>query len=227
MNKSDTKINGIVIQWIGHSTIGIYGYKIMYIDPFNEVLKGNEKIADIILSSHGHRDHFDIEAINMLSNENTTIVHTKGCATENLKSKKTKVIDSDQKISVEDIEIYSVHAYNIKRFRDSGEPFHPKGYGVGFIINFDNQIIYYAGDTDYIDEMNKLQKFNIDIAIVPIGGTYTMDIYDATNMVKSVNPKIAIPVHYNYIKGTEADPAIFKDQVEKNNNTQVIILSHT
>ncbi len=63
MSDKTVKVGGVIIEWLGHSSVGIYGKKVIYVDPFSEVLKGAEKKADLIISTHGHRDHFDINAI--------------------------------------------------------------------------------------------------------------------------------------------------------------------
>jgi L-ascorbate metabolism protein UlaG (beta-lactamase superfamily) len=107
----------------------------------------------------------------------------------------------------------------VKRFRPNGEPFHPKGFGVGFLLKIGDKRIYHAGDTDLIPEMEKLAEVGIDVALLPSGDTYTMDLEEAAEAVLMIKPKIAIPMH---LKG--ADPAIFKEKVESHSDTKVVIL---
>jgi len=79
--------------------------------------------------------------------------------------------------------------------------------------------IYHAGDTDLIPEMEGIADADVDVALLPIGDTYTMDIEEASEAAIKMNPKVAIPMH---IKG--ADPNLFKDKVESDSSTKVVIL---
>lgn len=84
--------------------------------------------------------------------------------------------------------------------------------------------LYYAGDTDLVEEMTSLRDKNIDIAFLPIGGKYTMNLDEAVEAAGLIQPKCVIPVHYNHIKGTEADPEEFQAKVEKNEGIDAIVL---
>lgn len=224
MPVNKTSVKGITIHWIGHSTVGIYGEKTVYFDPFMEVLQGDEKTADLIVSSHGHRDHFDVAAINKLSDQDTTVILTPGCSVGDLVSKKFKVVANGESITIDDIEIKTVPAYNVKRFRSPGIPFHPEGFGMGVVLTMEGIKLYYAGDTDFIDPMKELAQAHIDVAFLPIGGTYTMDIDEAVEAVKAIQPGVVIPVHFNHIKSTEADPQDFKQKINQVSQAEVIIL---
>lgn len=223
MPKKTTQVEGINIEWVGHSTVGIYGKKTIYIDPFGEVLKGDEKKADLIISTHGHRDHFDVNAINSLSRKDTYLIIRPGCEKNNLTSGNIKEIAIDENYEVQGIGVKAVHAYNTKRFRSPGTPFHSEGFGMGVVVTMERVKFYYAGDTDFITPMQKLRDEKIDVAFLPIGGTYTMDIDEAVDAALTIAPKIIVPVHYNHIKGTEADPMAFKEKVEKNSKSKVIV----
>ncbi len=215
---------GLVVDWLGHSSVGIYGKKIIYIDPFSDVLKGDEKKADLIISTHGHGDHFDAKAINALSKEGTCVMVKSGCKTGRLSSNRIIELEINDAKTFGDVEIKTIHAYNTKRFMSPGTPFHPIGFGMGVILVVEGSRLYYAGDTDFIEPMNDLKDEKIDVAFLPIGGTFTMDIDEATEAVLAIEPKMVIPVHYNHIKGTEANPAEFKEKVEKTGKTKVVIL---
>lgn len=95
---------------------------------------------------------------------------------------------------------------------------------MGVIIDLDGTRFYDAGDTDYIDEMDRLDAEDIDMAFFPIGGTYTMDIEEAAEAAETINPHTILPIHYNMVDGTEADPQRFKQQVENSTDTNVQIL---
>lgn len=219
-----SNIEGLVFEWVGHSTVGIYGEKIIYVDPFSEVLKGDERKADLIISTHGHRDHFDVDAINKLSQTNTHVVVRSGSDTSNLSSKLVEELDIHGTCTIDGIHIKGVHAYNTKRFRSPGTPFHPEGFGMGVLVTVEGIKFYYVGDSDFIEPMKELRDENIDVAFLPIGGTYTMDVDEAVEAVAAIQPKKVVPVHYNHINGTEADPFEFKKKVEGTSGSEVLIL---
>jgi L-ascorbate metabolism protein UlaG (beta-lactamase superfamily) len=90
------------------------------------------------------------------------------------------------------------------------------------VVEAEGKRIYHTGDTDFIPEMNSLQ--GLTAALVPIGGTYTMDIEEAVRAVAAMKPKIAIPMHYNFLEGLKADAKDFKQKVESKSQTKVEIL---
>jgi L-ascorbate metabolism protein UlaG (beta-lactamase superfamily) len=95
---------------------------------------------------------------------------------------------------------------------------------MGAIVAVDGVKFYYAGDTDYIPVMKDFASENIEVAFLPIGGTYTMDLDEASAAAEAIKSKIIVPVHYNHLKGTEADPIAFKEKVEKMSKSKVFIL---
>ncbi len=223
MPRKTFEMKGLTVEWLGHSCVGIYGKKVIYIDPFSEVLKGDEKKADLIISTHGHGDHFDVKAINALSKEGTCVIAKSGCTTSRLSSNRIIELGINDTKTWEGIEIKTVHAYNTKRFLSPGTPFHPEGFGMGVIVTVEGSKLYYAGDTDFIEPMKELKDEKIDIAFLPIGGTFTMDVDEATEAVLAIGPRMVMPVHYNHMKGTQANPAEFKEKVEKTGKTKVVI----
>ncbi|MCX7857134.1 MAG: MBL fold metallo-hydrolase [Deltaproteobacteria bacterium] len=181
------------INFIGHGTLMMkWKDKIIHVDPYGKVGDYSKlPKADLILVSHEHYDHFDIEAIKKIMKPDTVIVYTKKCE-EKLKG--GIVITNGEKKTIFDIQIEAVPAYNIAHKRDTGVPFHPKGEGNGYVLTFDNVRIYVAGDTENIPEMKELK--NIDIAFLPMNLPYTMTpemVKDAALMIK---PKVLYPYHY-------------------------------
>jgi L-ascorbate metabolism protein UlaG (beta-lactamase superfamily) len=216
MAGKETQLNGLMIKWIDHSTVQIKDSrgKVIYIDPFSEVLKGDEEKADLIVSTHPHFDHFDPGAINRLLKTETEVVAKKGCNVRELKTDKVREIEVGEELEVQGIKIKAVQAYNEHRFRSPGEPFHPKGLGMGVVLEVEGKKLYYAGDTDSIPEMAALKEEGIDLAFLPIGGTYTMDVPEAAEAAQAIQPKVVVPTHYNFLSETRADPEEFKRKLE-------------
>ncbi|MEM4633659.1 MAG: MBL fold metallo-hydrolase [Candidatus Anstonellaceae archaeon] len=193
---NSTIFSGVKVTWFGHASVLAEGDGLsIYADPF--VLPKSAKPADAILYTHGHFDHC-VAAPQITTPRTVVIGH--GCKLP------CRVIQPGSIEKVGGVAIEAVDAYNI------GKAFHPKGSGVGYIIRFKTASVYIAGDTDFIPEM---KNYKCDIALVPIGGTYTMDAYEAANAVAAMKPKVAIPIHYNYLSETKADPEVFRSEVEK------------
>jgi L-ascorbate metabolism protein UlaG (beta-lactamase superfamily) len=195
---------GVKISWLGHDCFKIKNNKTIYIDPFN--IKDEEK-ADLIFVTHEHYDHCSLKDIKKISTSKTIVVAPESCKTQ-LSGMKTKFIKPGDKIVVDEIEVEAVPAYNINKFRAPGEVFHPKEEEkVGYIINFSGVKIYHAGDTDLIQEMKNIQ---VDIALLPVSGTYVMTAEEAAEATKIIKAEIAIPMHYGSIVGSEKDAEKFK-----------------
>jgi L-ascorbate metabolism protein UlaG (beta-lactamase superfamily) len=216
MAGKETKLDGLTIRWIGHSTVQLKDSrgKIIYIDPFSEVLKGDEAKADLIVSTHAHFDHFDPQAINRLLKPETEVVAKKGCNLGSLKTAKAREIEVGQELEAQGVKVKAVPAYNVHRFRSPGQPFHPQGFGMGAVLEVEGKKLYYAGDTDSIPEMKALKREAIDVAFLPIGGTYTMDVPEAAEAAQAISPKIVIPTHYSLLAETRADPEEFRERLK-------------
>ncbi len=170
--------------------------KIIYTDPFQ--IKKPDK-ADIILITHEHYDHFSPDDIKKLLTPDTIIVLPKDCSGK-IRAKEIIVKPGD-KITVEGIEIEVVPSYN------TNKKFHPKEKGwVGYIFKIMGKRIYIAGDTDYIPEMKTFK--DIDIALLPVSGTYVMTAEEAVQAAIDIKPKIAIPMHYGSIVALKMTPII-------------------
>jgi len=216
MAGKETQLDGLTIRWIDHSTVQLKDSrgKVIYIDPFSKVLKGDEEKADLIVSTHPHFDHFDPGAINRLLKPETEVVVKRGCNLRELKTDKVHELEVGEELEACGVKIKAVEAYNEHRFRSPGEPFHPKGLGMGVVLEVEGKRLYYAGDTDAISEMSALKPEALDLAFLPIGGTYTMDVPEAAEAAEMIMPKIVVPTHYNFLSETRADPEKLKEKLE-------------
>jgi L-ascorbate metabolism protein UlaG (beta-lactamase superfamily) len=198
---------GVKISWLGHDGFKIKNAKTVYIDPYE--IRGGEK-ADILLISHNHLDHCSPEDVEKIVSAKTTIITTAESKRKlsKMKAKEIRVAKPREKIMIGDVSVETVPAYNVNKFRSPGKPFHPKqSEMLGFIIAMSGVRIYHAGDTDLIPEM---ERFNVDIACLPVSGTYVMTAEEAAESTKRIKLKVAIPMHYGSIVGDEGDAERFK-----------------
>jgi len=195
---------GIKIEWLGHASFKISNKLKIFIDPYE--LEKQEK-ADLIFITHEHFDHCSVEDIKKLAKDDTTIIATEDCIAK-LRNFKVFPVLPNKKYGVKGVKFETIPAYNV------GKSFHTKASNwVGYVIEFEGIRIYHAGDTDFIPEMKGLK--NIDIALMPVGGTYTMNAEEAANAVNSFKPKIAIPMHYGKIVGNKKDAENFEKLVKE------------
>ncbi len=188
--------------------------KIIYID-LEKYGKASEK-ADLILVTHSHTDHCDPDRIRQVRASDTVVIAPADCASKiGGKVKSLKVGEEITVLSA--IKVKAVEAYGVRRFRSPGQPFHPKGFGVGYLITVEGKTIYHAGDTDLIPEMSELG--HVDAALLPSGDTYTMDNLEAADAAAVIKPAVAIPMHR-----WDTDPQKFKEKLEAQPNIKVAIL---
>lgn len=203
---------GVKLSWLGHDGFRIQNGKVIYIDPF-KIGDGGPK-ADIVLVSHEHFDHLSIEDLKKIVTLNTIVIAHAQSAGElsKLKVKETKIVKPGDKVTLGEITIQAVPAYNLNKGPEPGKVFHPKEDGkLGFVVTVKGVRIYHAADSDHIPEMKGL---NPDIALLPVSGTYVMTPQEAAEAAASVNPKVAIPMHYDAIVGTRNDAETFRKLVK-------------
>jgi L-ascorbate metabolism protein UlaG (beta-lactamase superfamily) len=188
------------IVWLGHDSFRIDASTYIYIDPYQ--LDGG-KPADLILVTHEHFDHCSPEDVARIQQPGTVIVTEKDSA-EKL-SGDVRVMTPGESLVLDGLTVEAVPAYN------TNKDFHPKANGwLGFIIDIDDVSIYHAGDSDYIPEMDDL---DVDIALLPVSGTYVMNPDEAVQAALAIKPKLAIPMHYGAIVGDQSDAAHFRDKL--------------
>lgn len=184
----------IKITWLGHASVMIAnGSSTVYIDPW-KLSRGLPR-ADLILVTHEHGDHYSAGDIELLSGRETRVFAPMSTPLV------TDVIAPGESLACRGITVQALPAYN------TGKNFHPKAKGwVGYIVIMDGKRIYHTGDADHIPEMKDL---DIDVALIPVGGTYTMDEAEAAEAAKAMRARIAIPIHFGDIVGTRENAERF------------------
>lgn len=205
------------IEVLCHSSIKINKGIIIYFDPFK--IEKNYNDADIIFITHDHYDHYSEEDIDKVIKNNTIIVSpvdllekllNKGLKKENIISVKPY-----EDYNIKNLKFSTIPAYN------TNKQFHPrKNNWVGYLIELEGITYYIAGDTD-ITEDNK--KIKCDVAFVPIGGTFTMNYQEASELINTIKPKIVIPTHYGSIVGTKEDAINFSKLINPEIECKILI----
>ena len=195
-----------------HSSIKITKGIIIYIDPFR--INEEKHDADLILITHDHYDHYSPEDINKIIKEDTIIIAPK--TVKELNNKENIIfVEPNKTYNIKGYKIVTVPAYNINKH------FHPKENNwVCYIIEMEDLKYYIAGDTDITPENKQVE---CDVALIPIGGTYTMDYKEASELINIIRPKIAIPTHYGSIVGDITDGEKFEKLVDNTIDVQILI----
>ncbi|MBQ1363435.1 MAG: MBL fold metallo-hydrolase [Oscillospiraceae bacterium] len=197
------------IRVLTHSSIRIQsGDTVLYVDPYK--VSGRPQDADYVFITHDHFDHFSPEDIEKVSCDKTVLV-----VPEKMRDKVLQEADEtrgiipvkpDSPYDINGFSFETVPAYNRLK------PFHPKTAGwVGYIFCLDGKRIYVAGDTDATPDAKKVR---CDVALVPVGGTYTMNASQAAELVNTIRPAAAIPTHYGSVAGSAADAESFREKVD-------------
>ncbi len=185
------------IHWLGHDSFRLDAQKVVYIDPYH--LPAGAPRADVVLITHEHHDHYSPEDVEALRKPSTSFVTIAKVA--RMLQGDVHVVKPGDQVVVQGIEIEATPSYNTnKRFHKKTDEY------VGFIVTVDGQRIYHAGDTDVIPEMADLR---VDVALLPVSGTYVMTADEAIEAARLIRPKLAIPMHYGAIVGGPADAERF------------------
>jgi L-ascorbate metabolism protein UlaG (beta-lactamase superfamily) len=191
------------IRWLGHASFIITGEPLIYIDPWK--LGAAEGVADLILISHSHSDHFSPEDVAKVLSEHTEVICPGDVAAE-LEGRAT-VVTPGGRLSVLGVDIEVLPAYNVRR------AFHPRSdLIVGYVVTLGGKRLYYAGDTDLTPEMAALT--DIEVALLPVGGRFTMDAEEAAEAANAFRPRVAVPYHWGDIVGTRQDAEQFASLFE-------------
>jgi L-ascorbate metabolism protein UlaG (beta-lactamase superfamily) len=186
------------IVWLGHASFRVEGSQTVYIDPWK--LKGEQPRADIILITHEHYDHCSPEDVAKIASDDTVIVTEKDSASK--LGGDIRIVAPGDTVEVKGITFEAVPAYNVDK------QFHPRSRNwIGFVFELDGTKIYHSGDTDCIPEM---ENIHVDVALLPVSGTYVMDAKEALQAVDRIKPGKVIPMHWGEIVGSREDAEAFK-----------------
>lgn len=204
---------GVQITWLGHDGFKLKKDKVVYVDPYK--LGAKPEPADMVFVTHEHFDHLSVDDLRKVVTPRTTVVTINACekAVKELKPKAVRLVKAGDRLEVDGVGVDVLPAYNTNKFRSPGNPFHPKADGkVGFILGIGGVRVYHAGDTDEIPEMAKAK--GVDVALLPVSGTYVMTAQEAIKACEAIQPKLAIPMHYGAIVGSATDAEAFRKAVK-------------
>ena len=195
------------IHWLGHASFRIDGKgAVVYIDPWK--IAGGPR-ADVVLVTHEHFDHCSPEDVQKVAGEGTVIVAPEPCrpALEGAGAKLRTVAPGDA-IEVGGVKVRAVAAYNTEPDRQGFHPRDPQIPRVGYVVDVDGASVYHTGDTDVIPEMEGIAP---DIALVPVGGTYTMGAAQAAEAARLMGAAAVVPMHWGDIVGERRDAERFAE----------------
>lgn len=189
------------VHWLGHASFRIEDAgTVIYLDPWK--LKTHHP-ATLILVTHHHHDHLSPDDIARIATPKTVVVCPAAC--KGKLSGDVRYLEAGEALQVGNVRVEAVPAYNI------GKVFHPRSAGfVGYVVEVGRRRIYHAGDTDLIPEMADVR---CDVALLPIGGKYTMDAAEATQAAERIGPKVAVPMHWGGIVGSKRDAELLASRV--------------
>ena len=199
------------LDWIGHSGFRLRaGRANVYIDPYR--VSPDAPKADLILVTHGHYDHFSPQDIERLTQKGTVMVAPAAVA-ERVTGRVISIAPGEmlEEELVRGVAVAAIAAYNTSKRNAEGQVFHPREAGfVGYDLNVRGERLYHAGDTDVIPEMDSVH--GVDVALLPVSGTYVMTAGEAAEAARRIQPRVAVPMHWGENLGTRDDAMAFARQ---------------
>lgn len=232
--------DGLTADWFGHATLRLEtpdGF-VAYLDPGRYgVLTGewepddpdaahpdpveyDARDGDLVCVTHNH--HYDSDGIERVAGEDATVVVYEGVETDDIGRDVKPVADlpydvrrvgENESFSVGEAEGRTLPAYNHPdgpHTNDGGEPFHPRGFGAGFLLTLSGVPVLWPGDSDVLDEHGDL---DVSLFCPPIGGSFTMDRHGAADLAEALDPDLVLPIHYGTFSALEADSGAFAADV--------------
>lgn len=196
------------VEWIGHSGFRVkVGRSWVYIDPYR--VPDGSPPADLILVTHGHYDHFSPRDVERLSHRETWLVAPAAVA-ERARGRVLSLGPGDglEHELVPGVGVRAVAAYNTSKRDAQGALFHPREAGwIGYEVNVRGERLYHSGDTDVIPEMDTVA--GVDLALLPVSGTYVMTAGEAAEAARRIQPRVAVPMHWGEHIGSRDDAREF------------------
>ncbi len=208
------------LTWLGHACVLLTGTKKILIDPFVPEGSTARMNPDLVLVTHGHSDHLGetvaLKKTTVSTGEIAQYLVSKGVPAEGMNIGGT--------ISLDGVTVTMTPALHSSRIDDPTTAVNP-GMASGFVVTMDGVSVYHAGDTALFSDMKLIgDLYHPDIALLPIGGRYTMGPREAMIAAQLVGAKIVLPIHYNTWEKIAADPVAFKTSIERTTNLAVKIL---
>ena len=183
------------VEVLCHSSIRLSGDRVVYIDPFR--VEGSPHNGDLILITHEHFDHFSLEDIEKVQKADSFFVLPASVDPKGLPQDRVLTVHPGDRLRLRDVWIWATPAYNEEK------AFHPQEkQWVGYVVELGGLRYYIAGDTDNVEPLRRL---SCDVALLPVGGTYTMDAKEAAALAAQIAPQGAVPTHYGSVAGSMAD----------------------
>lgn len=188
------------IESLGHASFRLSaGGQVVYIDPYE--IEGDPRDGTAVLCTHDHRDHCSPDDIGKVAGAGCVILAPESCRAKVEALLQFVAVAPEGEYDAGGVPVKTVPAYNIDK------AFHPRSAGgVGYLVTIGGETVYHAGDTDVIPEMDGLAP---DVALLPVGGKYTMDAEEAARAFRKTGAKRAIPMHFGAVAGSKADAERF------------------
>ena len=189
------------VEWLGHSGFRVRaGRTTIYIDPYR--VAESAAPADLVLITHGHYDHFSPRDIEAVSHRETWLIAPAAVA-EKVGGRVLSIAPGEviEPEFAQGVAIRAIAAYNTSKRDADGKVFHAREAGwVGYDVNIRGERLYHAGDTDVIPEMDQVS--GVDVALLPVSGTYVMTAEEAAEAARRIQPRLAVPMHWGEHLGT-------------------------
>ncbi|WP_440769130.1 MBL fold metallo-hydrolase [Natronorubrum sp. DTA28] len=210
-----TTYEGITFERIGHASkrLETDDGRIIYIDPWGEVLEDEPGDGDIVFVTHDDFDHYDPEAIEAVAGDDVTVAVFEAVDTSDL-SYDVVDLPHEGDLTVDGIEVRTVPAHNDpdgEHVDEDGSPFHAEGEVIGLLLTLEGTTIFCPSDTDFLDHH---ESITADVFVPPIGGHFTMDRHEAADFARSVEPELVLPEHYDTFEPIETDAEAFAEELE-------------
>lgn len=215
---------GLTVDWLGYATVRIEAADgtVVYLDPgrYGVLDEYDARDGSAVLVTHDH--HYSSDGVRRVAGDDATVIAYEAVDASNVDRDvepvedlpyDTRRVGESESFSVAGLDAASVPAYNDPdgpHVDVSGDPYHPRGFGVGYHLTVDGVDVFWPGDTDVLEEHADL---DVDLFLPPIGGSFTMDRHGAADLAERLDPGLTYPVHYNTFEALETDSRSFAADV--------------